>query len=238
MNKWLSNIPFAHRGLHGPQTGSVENSISAFSDAIQKGYGFELDVLLSEDGKAIVIHDTNLMRLTGKDIEVINQTADNLCNIKLLNSHDYIPSLAKVLELTNEKAPILIEIKGDQDCYTETAHAVWRDIEFYKGEIAVMSFYPEVLKWFKDYHPHVLRGLVATPLDDGSLPKAYFDKQEQIEFVTSLDVDFLAYDIRALPNMVTEYCRSRDISVLTWTVRSDEDRKRAIKNTDNIIFET
>lgn len=238
MAEWLSESPFAHRGLHGAETGYIENSISAFSAAIQNGYGFELDVLLSQDGKAIVVHDENLLRLTGKDVNTIDKTRDNLSDIMLLNSQETIPSLSQVLEFTDDKAPILIEIKGDQQQFTDIANAVWQDIKSYNGKVAIMSFYPEILNWFQDYQPNVLRGLVATPLDDGSLPRGYFNEQKQIEFVTSLDIDFIAYDIRALPNPVTEYCRHHDIPVLTWTVRTDEDHSKAIQNTDNIIFET
>ena len=53
---WLSDKPFAHRGLHDSVTGCVENSLSAFMAANGQGQGIELDVLHSKDCKAMVFH--------------------------------------------------------------------------------------------------------------------------------------------------------------------------------------
>ena len=53
---------FAHRGLvqHAP-----ENTINAFQAAIDYGCeGIELDVRLSKDGVAIVVHDGDMRRMT------------------------------------------------------------------------------------------------------------------------------------------------------------------------------
>jgi|TARA_R110002096_G_scaffold428927_1_gene641259 glycerophosphoryl diester phosphodiesterase len=236
-HNWLKTDAFAHRGLHGPRTGFVENSLSAFKAATDLGYGFELDVLLSSDDVAVVIHDATLDRLTGQDGKTINHTAMELSKTILTGTNETIPMLEDVLEQTKGAKPILIEIKGDQGSYSKIAKAVWRVIKDYTGDVAVMSFYPEIIEYFKVHHPDVTRGLVATPRDDGSLPSTYFDPTQQIKLIKTLDADFIAYDIRALPNEVTEYCRDRDIPVLTWTVRSDQDLEKARKNTDNIIFE-
>ena len=46
---------YAHRGLHGG--GVPENSLAAFELACKKGFGIELDVQLSRDGKVMVFHD-------------------------------------------------------------------------------------------------------------------------------------------------------------------------------------
>ena len=234
---WLKTYAFAHRGLHGPRTGHIENSLSAFKAATDQGFGFELDVLLSSDDVAVVIHDDTLERLTEQDGKTTNNTAEELSRIRLSGTNETIPMLKDVLIQTNGIKPILIEIKGDQSKFSEIAKAVWRDIESYSGDVAVMSFYPEIIEYFTIHHPNVTRGLVATPRDDGGLPSDYFNPTQQIKFIKTLEVDFIAYDIRALPNEVTEYCRERNIPVLTWTVRSDDDQEKARKNTDNIIFE-
>lgn len=236
-SEWLINTKYAHRGLHGADTGIVENSPSAFQEAIIKNMGFELDVLLSKDGKAIVFHDEKLDRLTAHKGSIINYTGNELEKIHFLESSDTIPSLKKVLTDTKGKASILIEIKGDQGLYTKIAEAVWTDIKDYDGPIAIMSFYPEIVEHFKKRHPNVIRGLVATSLDDGDLPEEYFMEDHQIKTIKNLDVNFIAYDIRVLPNSVTEYCRSNKIPVLTWTVRSEDDKDFALNHADSIIFE-
>lgn len=236
-HSWLATTSFAHRGLHGPVSGHVENSVSAFDAALQKGYGFELDVLLSKDEKAIVFHDQNLLRLTGIDAELCQLSAKEITKIKLSGSNDNIPTLGDTLTSVGHKASILVEIKGAQNKYKEIALAVLKGLKNHNGEIAVMSFYPEIISHFKSSDENVVRGLVATSINDGKMPNEFFDLKYQINVIQKLNVDFIAYDIRALPNQVTEYCRENDIPVLTWTVRSDGDRERASKYTDNIIFE-
>lgn len=48
---------FAHRGYHCIEKGIPENSIPSFRAAISHGYGIELDVHLTSDGKLVVFHD-------------------------------------------------------------------------------------------------------------------------------------------------------------------------------------
>jgi len=234
---WLEAYPYAHRGLHGSRNGYVENSLSAFKEAVDQGFGFELDVLLTSDNIAVVMHDPSLTPLTTQEGEVINYKAKELAKIQLVGSSETIPTLKEVLHQTNGRKPILIEIKGDQGQYNEISRAVWKDIENYKGDVAIMSFYPEIIKYFKNNHPSVTCGLVATSHNDGSLPSTHYDTSHQKKFLKALKIDFIAYDIRALPNMVTKYCRLNNIPVLAWTVYNRNDQEKAHKNSDNIIFE-
>ena len=59
----LEGFRYAHRGLHGP--GVPENSLAAFRRAAEAGYGAELDVHLTRDGRLVVIHDGDLERMCG-----------------------------------------------------------------------------------------------------------------------------------------------------------------------------
>lgn len=63
LNENFINYRIAHRGLHSD--GVCENSLEAFRRAIEAGYGIELDVHLTADGKLCVIHDCYLSRMTG-----------------------------------------------------------------------------------------------------------------------------------------------------------------------------
>src|SRR5262245_34441773 len=61
---WLTARPIAHRGLHDVRLGIVENTASAFAEAISGDYGIETDLQISADGEAMVHHDDSLGRLT------------------------------------------------------------------------------------------------------------------------------------------------------------------------------
>ena len=55
--------PIAHRGLHDPTAGRIENTAPAFRAAIDKGYGIECDLQPADDGTPMVFHDEKLDRL-------------------------------------------------------------------------------------------------------------------------------------------------------------------------------
>ena len=82
---------FAHRGLvqHAP-----ENTIPAFQAAIDYGCeGIELDVRLSKDGVAIVVHDDNMRRMTnGKNTVAITElTAEEICAAEIPYAGHLLP---------------------------------------------------------------------------------------------------------------------------------------------------
>ena len=82
-----------------------ENSMKAFRMAVRHGFGSELDVHLTADGKLAVFHDTNLLRMTGIDRRIEEMTWDELSQVRLLGTSHRIPLLEEVLDLyTSRKA--------------------------------------------------------------------------------------------------------------------------------------
>ena len=134
-NTWdnLSGFRYAHRGLfHQPLSASVkilippltplwkddivqwkaegkkivpENSMAAFRMAVKHGFGSELDVHLTKDGRLAVYHDTNLIRVCGVNEEIENLTWDEVRQLRLLDTDARIPEFSQVLDLyTSPKA--------------------------------------------------------------------------------------------------------------------------------------
>ncbi|TMJ20323.1 MAG: glycerophosphodiester phosphodiesterase [Alphaproteobacteria bacterium] len=217
--------PFAHRGLHGP--GRIENSRAAFEAAIAADHGIELDVQASADGEAIVFHDSTLDRLTGDVGPICGLVAGELQRIRLKNSDETIPTLEEALNLIAGRAPLLIEIKSGRPLYHQLCYWVAGVLRSYGGPVAVMSFNPRVGHWFARHHPDVLRGLVVT---ENGKPSRGRLKRRLARWWSN--PDFLAYDIRDLPS-----ASARGLPVLTWTVRSADDRARAARHADQIIYE-
>ena len=58
---------YAHRGLYAPDQSVPENSLPAFRLAVEAGYGAELDVQLTKDGRVVVLHDDDLKRACGRE---------------------------------------------------------------------------------------------------------------------------------------------------------------------------
>lgn len=223
--------PFAHRGLHGPNI--IENSRAAFRAAIAAGHGIELDVQASLDGEAMVIHDAELQRLTGTAGAVGKLSAAALAEIRLTGCDEGIAPLHEVLELVGSRVPLLIEVKAPGRQVGRICLAVFRALAGYRGAVGVMSFNPEVPCWFARNAPRLLRGLVVSEQGKKSLK----GRVERELAAWRASPDFLAYDIRDLPSRFAARQRKRGRPVLTWTVRSEEERARAAAHADQIIYE-
>lgn len=231
---WLVETPIAHRGLHDKT--SPENSLSAFSKAIEKGYGIELDVQLLADGTVAVFHDTTLSRMTENDGYLKFLNKEDLKALKLKGSKEHIPTLDEVLKLVDGQTPILIEIKNTSKKVGKLEQNVINLLKDYKGEYAVQSFNPYSLQYFKNHAPNVCRGQLSG-----------FLKGEKLGWITKMVLKhmklnksvscphFIAYETQYLPNRFVK--KYKDLPLLAWVVQSNEEYHRVIKYSDNIIFE-
>ncbi len=228
---FLGEQPYAHRGLHG--AGILENSRAAFKAAIEKGLGIELDVQAALGGDAYVFHDADLDRLTETSGALAQKTAPELELIKLKGMNETIPSLAAILTLVGGQVPMLIEVKSKSRAVGTLCLAVRRALEGYQGRIAVMSFNPEVGRWFHEHAPRIVRGLVVS--EEGT--KGLKGRAQRHLSLWRARPDFLAYDIRDLPAAFPAGQRARGLKVLTWTVRTAEQEHVALACADEMIFE-
>ena len=222
--------PFAHRGLQGQ--GRIENSRAAFQAAIEARHGIELDVQVTGDGQAVVFHDEWLHRLSVDEGMVRGRTAAELGRIQLRDSDEFIPTLPQILALIAGRAPLLIEVKSPNREVGALCRAVSDALKGYTGPVAVMSFNPEVGRWFAKYDPARLRGLVVT--EKGRPWRGGLKRRLSL---WRSKADFLAYDIRDLPSRFGESARRKGLKVTTWTVRTMADRARAAEHADQIIYE-
>ena len=223
--------PFAHRGLHEP--GVPENSRAAFRAAIARGHGIELDVQASRAGEAFCFHDADLERLTGTAGLLRDLEPEALARIRLSGSDETLPSLSEVLRLIGGSVPLLIEVKAPGRSVSALCRSVAAALESCSGPVGVMSFNPEVGRWFARHTPRHLRGLVVTEQGKGGLR----GRVERWLALRRARPHFLAYDIRDLPSPFAAAARARGLALCTWTVRTDEERARAAEHADQIIYE-
>ena len=152
----IEGARYAHRGLHGP--GAPENSMAAFRRAAEAGYGAELDVHLTRDGRLAVIHDADLTRMCGVPGLVEEQTAEELSALRLAGTEEPIPFLEEVLPLFAGKAPLIVELKTDRHNAAALARAVTDCLDRFAVDACVESFDPRPLLWLRISRPDVLRG--------------------------------------------------------------------------------
>lgn len=230
-------IPLAHRGLHNQQLD--ENSLGAFKAAIEHGYGIELDVHPLKDGGLVVVHDTNLKRVTGVDVNVETLSEEDLKKYPLLLSKEKIPTLKEVFDLVAGKFPILVELKVEGKFNPELPSRVLKLLENYPktDNIAIQSFNPYAMKYLKEKDaPYPLGQLVSNKLDGQSKFVCWLFRTLNVLKISR--AEFIAFDIKYLPSRPVKRYRRKGYPILTWTIDDEEKLLRARKYADNIIFET
>lgn len=230
--EWLTLWQYAHRGLH--RAGMPENSFAAAQAAIAAGMGIECDIQMSSDNIPLVFHDWELDRLTAERGKVAARPADALCRIALMETGNVIWRLTDLLALVAGRVPILVEIKSRPDFALPGACAgIAKVLSSYAGAVAVMSFDPRMGEWFAKHAPEMTRGLVITDTFDHGYKSAW----RAPHVIERAAPDFLAADVRDLPNVFARLWRETGRPLLTWTVRSSETRARGLAHADALITE-
>lgn len=112
-----------------------ENSLPAFRRALERGYGVELDVHLTGDGRLAVIHDKNLKRTAGVDAEVSGLSAAELKAFQLEGTGETIPLLEEVLPMFQGGPPLLVELKADYYDVSELVETAVNTLDPVPGEL-------------------------------------------------------------------------------------------------------
>ena len=88
---------FAHRGWHIGDLAGCENTMAAFTRAVDEGYQYvETDVHATSDGVLIAFHDDRLDRVTDRSGRIRDLTWDEVRKARIRGSHA-IPLMADVL---------------------------------------------------------------------------------------------------------------------------------------------
>ena len=230
--------PIAHRALHGP--GAPENSLEAIRAAAAAGYGIEIDVQLTADGRAIVFHDPALERMTARAGAVRDLDAAALAALPLRGGGT-LPTLEDALAAAGD-APVLIEVKDQSGDLTAAGtgpleRAVARAAAGHRGPIAAMSFNPSSVTILRDLAPALPRGLVTCAFAPEDWPGVPAGRLAELRAVDpeAAGAAFVSHDRRDLDAVAG--LRASGLPVLTWTIRSPAEAAVALRRADQITFE-
>lgn len=233
----LQGWKYAHRGLHDAE--KPENSMAAFRAALENGYGIELDIHLMKDGNLAVIHDTSLKRTAGTDVKITDLTTEDLANYHLEGTEEIIPVFSQVLDLFAGKAPLIIELKADDNVEALVAAAV-KAVEGYDGPYCMESFDPRCIYMLKKKYSHIIRGQLTENYFNSKsnlpAPLKWALKNQVLNFMTM--PDFVAYRYRDLDTISNKLVRSFwGVQGVTWTLKKQEELDDAVQKGWLPIFE-
>lgn len=212
----------AHRGVCGLE---LENTHAAFVAAGNRSYyGIEADVHKTVDGKFVIIHDGNTLRMSGDDIEVAKATYETLRSLRLKQKDGKrgrtdlrIPSMEEYLEICKyygKKA--ILELKDEFTAEDiEQICRIAEALEF-MGDIVFISFNLNNLVLLKQRYPEqTVQFLTADDIDDALI-------QDLADRNMGLD----AYQDR-FTEEILQKCRSKGVVTNAWTV-NDPDMARKL----------
>ncbi|WP_064691476.1 glycerophosphodiester phosphodiesterase [Rhizobium aegyptiacum] len=226
---WIKDVPVAHRGYHDLNKLVWENTLSAFSRAVEAGFAIECDLHYASDGVPIVFHDENLQRLCNLNGDIRERTSRELGLIAVGGTSDKVPTLRQLLDLVQGKVPLVLELKGREADDEGFAESVLEVLEGYEGKVALMSFDDWLLRDLKALGSPYPLGLTA----NGNTPEELKTHAEAME----IGLNFISYYYGDLPNAFITGQREKGIPVITWTVRDEEARRRTFENADQMTFE-
>ncbi|MDP1869698.1 glycerophosphodiester phosphodiesterase [Bradyrhizobium sp.] len=239
---WLTARPVAHRGLHDAARGIIENMPGAVTAAIAGNFAIEVDLQLTADGEAMVHHDDELGRLTEGTGALLGKTAAELKAVNFRDTAERMMSFGDLCALVDGRVPLVIEVKSHFDGDRKLVARMAQVLAGYSGPAAVMSFDPDQVLALRETIPERPRGIIAQrSYDDGywnKLTPAQRDGMLHLRHVFRTRPHFVSYWINDLPALAPWIARHVfGLPLLTWTVRTPEQRERAARYADQITFE-
>jgi glycerophosphoryl diester phosphodiesterase len=211
----------AHRGA---SIAHPENTIEAFTAAIEAGADYvELDVRLTADGVAVVLHDLDVSRTTDGSGFVHELT---LAEVKRLDASGgrgvpaEVPTLREALEALHGRAGVNVEVKNlpGEPAFDSPREAVVEEVVRLLGETAFAG--PVLVSSFNWLSIERVRTLDAG-IETGFLTSAVVDPRAALVYARSSGHGFVLPQSPALleagPGFV-EDAHGDGIRVGTWTV--------------------
>lgn len=219
----------AHRGS---ATTAPENTLSAIRQAIADGADYaEIDVQQTSDGVVVLLHDTDLRRVAGDSRRVWEITYAELSKLDVGSwfapsfAEERIATLDQVIEAAQGRIALNIEMKfngHDRDLEAAVARSV-ADAAFHGQSVVSSLDYPG-LQNVGRADSRLKTGLIVTAV---------------IGDPTSLDVDFLAVNERAVSRDLVTRAHRAGKQVHVWSVTNPARMLTMIHmGVDNILTPT
>jgi len=221
----------AHRGS---SAAAPENTLAAFKLAWEQGTdSVELDVWISMDGRAVVIHDGDTKRTTGKAGKVSDQT---LAQLQALDAGSWkdakfaserIPTLEEALATVPAGKRMFVEVKCPAAGVPEVLRAI-AAAKLKPEQTCVISFSADVVAAAKKGRPDLAAyWIVSLKPAKGKPPHKAADLIAKAKSIGADGLDLSAD--ASLDKPFVDEVKAAGLRVFVWTVDSDAVAKRMVE---------
>lgn len=212
----------AHRGA---SFDAPENTLASFKLGwAQQADAVELDILLSKDGRIVVIHDKDTKRLAGVDRPVVEQTLAELRSLDVGRWKDAkftgekLPLLGEVLATIPDGKRLFIEVK----CGAEVVPELIRELKQAgkkPEQTAIIGFSADAMAAVKQALPNLEVYWIASIKPDPKAAKPPLTVDELISTAKRINADGL--DLSACDTIDKPFgdkVRAAGLKLAVWTV--------------------
>ena len=185
---------------------------------------------------------TIVERTAGADVLVEDLTAEELKQYRLEGTDEQIPLLEEVLELFQDRTPLIIELKAERGNHAALAEATCRMLDRYRVHYCIESFDPRCLIWLKKNRPEIVRGQLSEQFlrhgETAGHGKATMWLLGNLFSNVAVRPDFIAYRFSDRDNLCLRWCRKfYHVQEVNWTIRTKEEMEAAEAQGNLVIFE-
>lgn len=217
----------AHRGSSKE---APENTLAAIELAASQMADYaEIDVRSTKDGVVVLMHDDNLRRTTGVDMNIWELTYEQVQSLDAGSwlspefAGEKIPTLDEVIKYADGKIMLNIEIKTSENSpeLVESVAKIIQDNHF-EDSCVISTFNYGVLFRIKALDPEIQTGIIIT---------VAFARYTRLS-----DVDFYSLNARFLTRDKVEKLHFLGYKVFAWGVDNASTARRMLNiGVDNII---
>lgn len=213
----------AHRGVCGLE---LENTNAAFVAAGNRSYyGIESDVHKTADGKFVIMHDDNTLRMSGEDITIGKATYETLRSLclkqmdgKLGRTDLRIPSLEEYMQICKyygKKAILELKDEFTAEDIAEICR-IAQSLEYMEDTVFISFKMGNLLLLKEKYPEQSVQYLVDYPIEDTLI-------EELAERKMGIDsrCDWFTEEIM-------QKCRDKGVETNAWTVNDPEIARKLI----------
>lgn len=202
--------------------GAPENSIAALKNSIEIGADMaEIDLQMTADGRIVILHDADLMRVAGDPRRIADVPYDEIRDLRLLTDLDIpdeylvIPTFEDFLEIAKGEIILLTELKY-YGFYPELAEETIRLIREYEMEeqVPLMSLSTRAVNQVRELTPEIEVGYVSA-LAAGDL--------------AAMPVNFFAISHQSIDSGFIRETTNNNQPVYAWTVNRADDMINAMQ---------